>query len=70
MENMKKLIFRLRWRLMPSEFKQGTWLLTSGEALNISEFWKETKTKGYWELPHIVCDKEGKLLFSQEWRDL
>ena len=63
---MKSLIFKIRYWLMPSELKSGTWLLNNGNASNMSNWWRKTKKKGYWKLPDVVYDEKGKLYFSIE----
>ena len=52
--DMKKIIFWLRFKLMPSEFKKGTWLFVNGDAMNMGDFWKKSSTKkGIWFIPRI-----------------
>lgn len=51
---MKKLIFKIRFWLMPAEFKKGQWIVFNGNFYNTSDFWK--KGKKYWSL-HLNIKK-------------
>ena len=50
---MKNLLFRIRYALMPNEFKKGTWLFIGGSQMNLDEMWRKSKKKGWWHIPRI-----------------
>ena len=53
MKMFKDLIFKIRYWLMPNEFKHGTWLSIEGNYTNINELWIKSKKEGWWEIPKI-----------------
>jgi hypothetical protein len=45
---------------MPKEFKQGTWLFTNGDAINLGDFWRKSTKKNTWFLPRIEIVRSPK----------
>lgn len=56
---MKDLIFKIRFKLMPKEFKEGSWFVVNGNFLNIGEMWVKSKKKGWWHIPRIDYDSNS-----------
>lgn len=50
-DKISKAIFSLRWKLMPDEFKKGSWLFINGDALDIGDLWLKSKKKDTWYMP-------------------
>ena len=60
MTKIKDFIFWLRWKLMPKELQEGTWLLIDGDGTNLNNMWRKGREKGDWFLPRITIHKYKK----------
>ena len=61
-DKLQRLVFKIRWYLMPSEFKTGSWLFFGDKEkstqIDITNLWRKSSKKGIWFIPRIECRYE------------